>query len=452
MVSSAFHWAVETTDWVFQKVLGYLLRAVVFTFGEYNTSWFKRQIIELYKGGCFDTLQGRSFFDPERLEASRRVFEALGCKIERIKTIEQELDPDTRRTSKLEYCHIKYQDVKRTIEQKGGQWIEMAVSQNADGTFVEDIFSDQSIEVILQDEATHHPEWANYYRDVLSKMIRKSSLQLGWEEVQVEIGGQKKKALLTMHWKSGMERPQEDLCFIRCHAPTSSWAMERGLFALYLSLHANSYFFDPRGYYKSIGKITEGGGYLDAETMYELAKKTYAPHDIYVTGFCLGSAYATHLFARYQFEGINLVMENGFDALPNTFKNSYGFVGYHLAMCGIRELKSYSPEVKHRVAQDYFNNVAKLANCHPKAGPGSHAIIVNTHPDHLVGEEAPEKLIKAARSGLGAEKVTQFIYDAKGQAEGHSLDPFADKQLWERFICQVARQNPRQVSRPIPAN
>lgn len=448
VASSAFHWLVETIDWVAQKILGYLLRAVVFTFGEYKTSWLKRQIIELYKGGCFDTLAGRSAFDAERLEASRRVFEALGCKIEKIKTVDQELDPDSGRTSKIEYCVIKYAEVKKTIEQKGGKWIELEVSRRSDGIFAEDFLSDESIEVILQDENADNPDWATYYKDTLSKMVRKSPLQLGWEEIEVEIDGKKRKALLTMHWKPGMERPKEGLCIVRSHAPTSSWAMERGYAAVHLGLHMDSYFYDPRGYYKSVGRISEGGGYLDAETIYQLARSHgYAPSDIYSTGFCLGGAYAINLFARHQFEGMNLVTENTFDTLPRVFEASYGFVGYNLAMCGIRELKSHSPEVKHLTPQDYFNSEAKLAALRPNTGAGGHAIIINTTPDHLIAQDAPQRLFVAAQKGT--EKATQLIYAPKGQVEGHSLDPFADPKLFERYVTQIARQSPRS-SRAVP--
>lgn len=408
---------------VFQKILGYCLRAVVFMFGEYKSSPLKYFIMERCgKGGLCDT-RGRAKFDPARLERSRDIFKRLGCELaENGKDFPMTVPRDGH--AKIEYCHIKYENVKEAIETHGGEWIELSAVEEVTGHWVECREEPgEKIEVIVQNETLSKEEWRDFYENSLSKM--------GWTPIILRRNGKSTAALLTAKWSAKQQRPTPGLCFIRSHSPTSSWAMERHYVAQHLSLHADLFLYDYRGTYKSEGIPSEGGYNLDIRAVYEEAKKRGYPNEkIFATGFCLGGGPSSSL----RREGdIHLVLENSFDSLERVLDTRSWLIRW-LAKIGLPEIQSKEKEIRKHTHQNYFNAVEHLQNA--KYNDKRTTFLIDTKPDTLLAPDAPERLSKAAAKA--GSVFSKTFYPPSSCKNGHSLNPLDDASVWQAYVQKIA--------------
>ncbi len=427
LVSSALHAVAHKVRLLFQKILGYCLRTVVFMFGEYKSSPFKHFIMEKCgKGGPCDT-RGRKQFDPSRLEKRRDCFKCLGCEVDENGDFPFAIPKDGQ--AKIEYCHIKYEKVKETIEKNGGEWIELPAIEETENQWLELGSGEEGtkIEVILQNEKVPIETWKNFYENTLVKM--------GWTPINLTRNGKSIQALLTAKWDPKQERPLPGLCFIRSHSPTSSWAMEYRYVGKQLSLHADLFLYDYRGTCKSEGIPSEGGYYLDLKAIYEEAKKRgYANEHIFATGFCLGGAVASSLRRE---EEVNLIVENYFDSLTRVIDHypspirCLGKPIKWLAKIGLPEIQAKEKEpLTH---QNYFNLVENLTEAKPNKN--RIHILINTNPDTL---PAPDSFQRTSETAAKVGSVSRITFNCK-VTNGHSLDPLADPSTWSKYVEEITR-------------
>lgn len=407
VVTFPLRYLIDKVKLVFQKFLGFFLRITIFMHGVYNDSWLTRQIVELYKSGCE---RSRAPFDAKRLESSRSVFKNLGAEIKFATT------PDG---NEVEYCHIKYENVKKKIEEKGGKWVELPVQST--------VGPKESVEVIYSDKPTK--EWEDFSKNVLSRM--------GWKEIVLDIAGKKIPAFQTAKWNEDQQRPEEKQCFLRSHSPTSSWAAERSYTGMHLGLHADLCLYDYRGTYNSKGTPSEGGYYSDIETIYQTMRAHYPTKKIWSSGFCLGGAVAISLLKAHNDEGLNLVTENTFDKIEKVV-NRYPWPFRALGRFALPQIQA---NVRSKVPQDFFNSVGKLESLSPAKDAGTR-IIINSHPDTMMEEDAKHKLCSAAQK---SGKTFQFVHTGHGHKNGHSLNPLDDPKIWEGYVAALAERNPTPV-------
>ncbi len=446
VVSSPLFFVAGKVQRVVQLSMGYLARIGVFSFGEWNRSWVKKRIIEWYKGGCLDT-QRRLTFDPYRLDQAFGTLEAIGG---------SRFPVFSKDGTKLDTMLIRFADVENRIREMGGQiakcmpiTIEETVQEGKERTYHckkghHPSGTNEYVDIILPfGEST---KWGNFYNTVL--------LGLGLEKGEIQMpSGEIVHGLIVKHWNSvNPSRPKPGQCFIRCNAPTESYPMaKRDVLRRLFGTQGDCLLFDYRGTWKSEGVPSEGGYYIDAETMVDKAINEYGykPGDIWADGFCLGSGVAMHLFRKYHDLGINIFVQNPFDSMLRTFKTQL-FPGNILGPLGISEIRSWDPFITQSAKEDCFNSVGKLEGLQGEPKKGT-AIIVNTDTDTTVPANAHARL--ATAMGQVAEKcfTTNYRHPDRNK-NGHSADILSDPLLWNKVVSQITEKDYPQRSSWLPFN
>ena len=252
IVTKPFLFVIAKVKATVQFIFGYLVRLGVFSFGEWNHSWVKRKLIEIYKGGCYDT-HNRLRFDPLRLQQAFATLERVGG----IRAPTYSKDG-----TKLDTMITRYKDVKKKIEENGGKIIDampladvdMRAGRNAP-TLCREVHSmpEMHADVLIPADAGSE-KWNTFHQEVL--------LSLGLEKSCITLkNGKTVEGFILKRWYSkNPKRPKEGQCYIRCNAPTESYAMaKRDIMRHILALRGDMLCFDYRGTWESEGVPTEGG-------------------------------------------------------------------------------------------------------------------------------------------------------------------------------------------------
>lgn len=435
IVSSPLFLVVGIVKRAVELFFGYLARIGVFSFGEWNRSWVKKRIIEWYKGGCFDTHR-RLSFDPNRLEQAFGILENIGG---------VRFPVYSKDGTKLDTMMLRYADIKKQIEAHGGQ-IAKCMPVTIEGDIQE------GKERTYRCKKGHHPTGVNEYVDVIlpngesetwGNYFNTTLLSLGLERAEIKMpSGKIVQGLIVKHWHTSRpDRPKPGQCFVRCNAPTESFPMaKRDIMRRIFGTEGDCLLFDYRGTWKSQGVPSEGGYYLDAETIVEKAMHEYGykPEDIWVDGFCLGSAIAMHAYRKYHDLGINIFVQNPFDSMLRTFQTQM-FPGNILGPLGISEIKSWDPFIRNTTDEDCFDNIVKLEKLQGQPKKGT-AIIVNTDTDTTVPNNAHFRLA-TAMSQVAEKCFTTYYRHPIRDKNGHSMDILSDTMLWNKVVAQIAEKD-----------
>ena len=442
LVAKPLLWVVAKIRGIFQIIFGYLIRIGVFSFGEWNRSFIKRKIIELYKGGCYDT-HDRLSFDPLRLEQAFAILENIGG---------IRYNTHSKDGTKLDAMIIRYQDVKAKIEEHGGKIVDaVPISINDvrhEGKETLTLCRENHnrpqhhVDMILPDKPGE--KWDNFYE--------KNLLNLGLEKADIELkNGERVDGFILNYWDDKKPlRPKQGQCFVRCNAPTESYPMaKRDIMRRVLGIKNDVLCFDYRGTWKSEGVPSEGGYYLDAETMVEQAANEfgYDWKDIWADGFCLGGGVAMHLKRKYHDKGINVFVQNTFDTMLHTLQCQV-FPSNLLAKFGINEIRSRDPYICAKTEQDSFNSVGKLKKLRNKEKQGV-SIVYNTDTDTTIDKRSYPHLA-AGLDRVSKKTFSVFFNHPNKKKNGHSDDIFSYKNMWKTAVTLITAKDYPEILERTP--
>ncbi len=416
---NALLWLAERVRQLYVRCLGFFVKIGTFMFGTYHKGFWQREIIEMFKSSPCDTNE-RTRFDPSRLTDSETILKNLGGFISHVWPKDG--------GAKIEYYHVSHKDVKAKIEEKGGQWIEVAVRETDKG-YVYDRESPLTIEIIFARE--HSSQWQEHYDNTLKC--------IGWEEVKLEYDGQAHQVLMTTKWR-GKERIDPEALFLYSHSPTSSWAMDRGYIARHIGLHASVCMYDYRGTWNSTGDPSEGGYYNDARAVYDqMMRFGYKAKKTVVAGFCLGGAVAADLKRTHP--DTIFVPINTFDSFKRIMGNQvfpFGFLGN----TALEVIKDESLDV----AQDLFDTADKLSKMRKDVTRGATLQIATTTDTTLPSGAIDNVHAAAERAG----RVYQLLFTPDKPGNGHSCDPLRDPSFVERYVEVLTKLIPERAPQPRP--
>ncbi len=395
----------------------YLLRVCTFQIGEYNHGPFSRFLIKLLKKH-YDLSDKRMPLNNATLERYIHIIEDIGG----MRYSKLSIDG----LAQIDYVLLTYDNVHKRILQKGGKWVEIVVERRADSKFkVADasITSPLYLTCIYSEHKT--PEWRDF--------IEKSLSKFGWERATVEFPDGKKEVLVT---RLSEEKPPDRKrgCFLRCHSPGRSYGMDQKYIGKHLSIKKDLCLFNYRGTHISTGTPSEGGYYLDADTMYQELVHThsYKPEEIWATGFCLGGAVAAHLKQKYHHLGINYVGENTFTSLLSVILHQTWPASY-MGKIALDAILSTDSKITSRVGQDAFNTLEKFQKLKPENK--SISVIINTDADVILPKDSGQNLFLAAKKGGPAYQLTHV---GSNKVNPHADEVFEEKRIWNEYTKIVS--------------
>lgn len=432
LVAKPLLWVIAKIREIMQIIFGYLLRIGVFSFGEWNRSFIKRKIIELYKGDCYDT-NDQLRFSPLRLEQAFEILKNMGG---------IRYNTHSKDGTKLDAMIIRYQDVKAKIEKHGGKIV------NAVPISIDDVRREgsetltrcrenhnrpqQYVDMILPD--TPGKKWNDFYA--------KNLLSLGLEKADLELKpGKRVEGFILKYWDDKKPlRPKQGQCFVHCNSPTESYPMaKRDIMRRVLGTKNDVLCFDYRGTWKSEGVPSEGGYYLDAETMVEQAANEFGYNwkDIWADGFCLGGGVAMHLKRKYHDKGINVFVQNTFNKMLDTLHCQI-FPANWLAQIGLDEVRSRDPYICAKTDQDSFDSIEKLQKLQNKEKQGV-SIVYNTDTDTTVHKRSHSHL--ASSLDRVSKKTFSVLFHLKNKGNGHRFDVFSDRNMWNKAVTFITAKD-----------
>jgi alpha/beta superfamily hydrolase len=401
------------------KILAYLFRSCVFQLGMYQSGLWAKVIVKLIKNR-YDIPYRHLSLTSANLNDFIDRLEDLGGR----RAFKTTVDGN----AKIDYMILAFDRVKERIEQKGGKWVEIAIVPNKDASNYKAADpSDKSpphyIRAIYSDHES--PEWTAFFKNTLN--------HFEWEEAVIAFPDSKKSAYITFYSPS---KPPETTraCFLRCHSPGRSYGMDESYIGKHLSLNQDLCLFNYRGTHQSTGVPSEGGYYLDTETLYQelISTHSYQPEQIWVTGFSLGGAVAGYLKAKYHDQGINYVGENTFSSLEDIV----AFQPWPINILGKRifhAICSTEPSIQEMTEEDYFNNLKKFSNL--KSGvKNSISIIINTDHDPIVPENSADLLYSTMKKCGNAFKIT---HKSVSKSNPHGDDLYNDAKVWQEYASII---------------
>lgn len=401
-----------------------LLRTCVFQLGLYNNSnrgstvatfLMERYALFACKRRCC-----HPSVETERVHESLAILEQIGGV--RKKT------PSLDGKAQLEYMLLTQDALRAKVEEHGGRRSLMHVKISL-GKVVEcpPHEATECWDVLRQDpDSPAKRLWTEYGRTTLSRM--------GWKKETVD--GQE-LFLLDQKNPQDLTAPAQKPCFLRCHTPDITYPFERKTYVgPHLAL-GDVCLFDPRGTVLSEGEPSEGGYYLDAETIYQRLTREhrYLPQQIFATGFCSGAALAVFLATFHHDQGVNFVTESTTPSLRSLIQHE-SFIPRKVGLSGLPAVISRDPAITSLVPQDYFNTLEKLENL-SRRGAGK-MIVVQTENDTFLPPQSGQKIYNAAK------KVGQAFLLTHRNGR-HSDQPLTDPVVW-RAYKRVISQNPEHNS------
>lgn len=427
VILSPLTWTINKVSSIFCSFIGSCVRIGVFSFGEWQRSWIKNKIIEVYSDGL-GALFGNSRWSDKRLEHGFEVLTNIGGV--------RETTPSKDGT-KLDSMRITYQNVVATIERNGGKIvksfpIDSIVQGEATQCKEARKAPSEYVDIIIPQESG--PVWNSFYQNTLQH------LKLEKATITME-NGTVAEGFILNHWnEKNPKRPKEGQCVIRCNSPTESYPIGKRDAMRFVFLGLDVLLFDYRGTWKSKGIASEGGYYIDAEAIFEKATNTfgYQPKDIWLSGFCEGGAVATYLKKKYHKLGVNLFVQNAFDTMENVLRQQV-FPASHIAHLGIDGIKSDDPKITSRVEQDGFNNIYKLESLDTKEGIG---IVVHGGPDRVIHPDSHKRFVAAAEKVTTKTCAITFEHPDPTECR-HRFDVLSDRKTWNKVVSCIAEKEPQ---------
>jgi fermentation-respiration switch protein FrsA (DUF1100 family) len=395
---------------------------LLFQVGEYKRGPLSRYLIRSLKRH-YDLSDRFIELNPEYIESCIKILEDLGG----ARLIKEAADD----LAKIEYMLLTVENVQKKIEQKGGKWIEIAIQPSLEKSVY--LVADDSqksshyIYAIFAENESH--EWEIFFHHVLS--------QVGWEKATLEFKGKSRKILVTSHLKEKHPRSNR-ACFLRCHSPGRCYGMDKKYISKHLGIKKDLCLFDYRGTHHSTGTPSEGGYYLDAETVFHelLHRHSYSPHQIWVTGFCLGGAVGAFLKTKYHDLGIHYVGENSFTSLLSVINNQIQPFAY-MGKIAIHAIKSLDPAITSRVEQDEFNTLEKFRKVTAEK-KNAICVFINTDADKILPENSGGRLYLSASK---TNSAFQIIHVSTQQNNPHVDQVFDDEKVWSKYLEIISAKN-----------
>ncbi len=224
--------------------------------------------------------------------------------------------------------------------------------------------------------------------------------------------------------------PGQRPIWVHFHSPGRSMAMELRLLGLLLGAGYDVAMSDLRGTAESVGKICEGGGYLDAEAVYNHVhlQKGYPHNRIYISGFCEGAAWAAHLKKLYHPHGAHFIGANPFDSADHLV-SSHGWFAKFVSPYAIPALKSEDPSISNLVEQDGMDTVSKFTGLPPSTGK---FIFIRTDTDKTVPEDSVARIVAAIANAGPVKEILREHPNKK--IDGHTQPPYEDPRVWSQLI------------------
>lgn len=438
VVATPLLWVIAKIKRCFEIIFGFFDRLGVFPFGEWNRSYVRRKIIECYKGGCYDT-HDRMMYDPLRLDQAFVVLKNIGG---------VRLNTFSKDGTFLDSMILRYEDVKKKIENYGGKFIDcfpVSIEHvKRDGKeltyycYENHKNPKEFIDIILPNRDDE--VWNTFSLETLSC--------LGLEKIEIkQKNGKTVQGFIMKHWDEKKPlRPKKGQLFIRANAPTESYPMaKRDIMRRILGTRGDVLCFDYRGTGKSEGVPSEGGYFLDAESMAELAINQYGykKEDIWAEGFCLGGAVAVHL--KCVLPEINLFIQNTFDSMLNTFKQQI-FPANYLSPIGLDEVQSHDLFICSNVKQYSFDSIKKIKDSRKNEKKGI-SIVYNTKTDRTIGPLSHDHLVKEL--GHISKRTFSLMYMPEDRkTNGHSTDILANQENWNRAVKYITAKDYPEILNP----
>ncbi len=236
-------WVSDKIRTLAQKVFGYLVRIVTFQLGEFKVRG-AYPIMRLYQRCSSDPREEKPF-DPKRLAESEKHLKAVGGQ----KVILGNRVPCMTFKSEAFF----------------------AAFQNLGAPKISIIHEGRERAALLDPPELAHELAQKFYFPTI--------------DIQMQDGTVRKGALLPEAITS-LNPP----LILHSLSPGRSMCMDRRFIGLHLAAGYDVAIWDPAGKVEGDGRGSEGSHYLDAEAVFEHARKSHDPKRIYVSGFCLGAA------------------------------------------------------------------------------------------------------------------------------------------------------------------
>ncbi len=397
---------------LFRRFLSYIFRVCAFQLGLYETGLLARVIVRMIKRH-FDIPYKDLVLTSEGLDDFIFILEDLGG--------ERCMKPSIDGEAVIDYMILNVENVKRRIEQKGGRWTEIAVRAPERPSVYEAANSKNShyLQAIFAEEDS--PEWTAFFEQTLNRF--------GWEKATICFSDSKRPAWVTLQTPFKPTFSAKG-CFLRCHSPGRSYGMDQIYIGRHLSLQKDLCLFNYRGTHCSQGVPSEGGYYLDAETLFHelIATHSYQPEQIWVSGFSLGGAVAAYLKAKYHDRGINYVGENTFDSFEKLIDHLI-WPANSLGKWVICSILSTTPSIRGRVKEDFFNTISKFNSLKPTSKQ-SVSVIIDTKHDPILPNGSAQMLHKTLQQIGPAYLIS---HTSNGFSNPHGDDLYDDEQLWKKY-------------------
>ncbi len=359
----------EKIQGVIDVALERLLHVGVFRLGIRDQSPCNRFLVDL-----FQRMQGGSaVFDPKRLNESRKRFGDIGG----IETTI--ISPDG---ANVTYMVLKSADFFKEIERRGG-----SISTDDEGKRYIDV-EDLSGE--------------------LSTFLRKFKL----------LDKEEKRTHLSPDFNTkDKEKPPFMLI---SNSPGTGMLMDPGGVARWLSAGFDLCIWDPRGKVNSKGAPSEGGYYLDLETVIRQVKDQ-ARGEFYLSGYCLGAAISVSALENHP--DFNCILENPFASALGTIEK-VSWLGWWRGSSLISTIQTTDSRTltalqELNITQTNFNLVEQLDRI--KTISDRKFIVISTNPDGVVPEDTVENLKKAIDKKRDWKHIERQHSDPK--IKGHMVIP-----------------------------
>lgn len=393
-------WFSGLLERVTRVVFGTILRASCFQLGVYKNP-FSYRLMRLYQKAMSDPRE-ETPLDYDRLRLSQSLLIYFGG-IEAALYPEDGNLPDHKVVIRcMSFTAKRFFD---RIESLGG--VKQEVS-----------YQGEMRHVILPKENADPAQ----YKKLLSS-LKKFSLP----SIKIDTKEGEKEAILLPYQAKRVD-PNAPPVVIDCHSPGRSKDMGRTIAARHLAAGIDFIGWDPRGTIDSLGEPSEGGYYLDMDAVYQHAISLhYAPHQIYILGYCGGAALASWAKQKYHKDGIHFIAENPFNSMRDMIKNQNRLTNYLADTC-LPEISSTDPEITRRVQQDGFDLERKFRGLSESRGS---FIFLDTDNDRVVPPRSVDRLIEAI--GKAGPIFRKTLINPNPKSNGHMLRPLENNGIWKWY-------------------
>lgn len=407
----AYNKIKHSVMWFYKKLWGKAVRICVFQMGEFGRFSFWRRVIQIY--------EKRAVIRKKQMDYFLYILEEIGG--ERRKKLSEDGN------AVIEFMLFRFDALKEKIHDNGGKLRSVAINRLSDHESLYQIADEGTkATVIYRDQDKYSEEWDLFFNQILK--------ELGWDLIAlVDENGHRKQAYMTLGNPNIDRYPRQ--VFLRCHSPGRSYPMEILYIGSHLGIGCDVCVFDYRGTYHSSGTPSEGGYYLDAESIFKelLDHYRYHPKSIWITGFCLGAAVGAYIKAKYAHLPVNFVAENPFTSVKKLIMAQNKVAGI-LGQYGLPAIEDKNKEVLKRVHQDYFNMEEKFQ--HIARAPHvakCKIIIADMEHDKIVPKDSANRLFELAGTFSDAYHIVHNK-GAGSSTEAHMERPLENPPTWEKYV------------------